>query len=275
MKQKIILITGASSGMGKVTAKDLIKQGHIVYCASRNTKNMDELKTLGGKIIELDMSKNLTIEQAVKKILKEQKKIDILWNNAGYGLYGPVEEININDAKYQFEVNLFGLAKLTQLILPIMRKQNSGLIINTSSIGGKIFTPLGAWYHATKHALEGWSDCLRLELKDFNIDVVILEPGLINTKFYEILKNNLPERSRTGPYKKIVNAMLKASNNTSKGSSPKLISKTIQKIIRSKRPKTRYAVGRFSTLLLIIRKYFSDRFFEKVVMSQLRSMEGK
>ena len=125
------------------------------------------------------------ILNTLETIKESHQGVDVLINNAGYGLYGAMEDTSLEDARYQFEVNLFGLARLTQLVLPHMRKQNFGRIINTSSVGGKIYTPLGSWYHATKHALEGWSDCLRLEVAPFGIDVIIIEPGAIITEFGE------------------------------------------------------------------------------------------
>ena len=219
--KNIVLITGASSGMGKETAKELIKDGHIVYCAARSVEKMKDLETMGGKVLKMDVSERATIENGVNHIIQEQGRIDVLWNNAGYGLYGPVEDVKIDDARYQFDVNLFGLAELTQLVLPHMRARKSGLILNTSSMGGKIYTPLGAWYHATKHALEGWSDCLRLELKEFGINVVVLEPGLIETGFAGEVDRNFSKESIEGPYKKIVQGVLNAAQNGSmKGSPP-------------------------------------------------------
>jgi NAD(P)-dependent dehydrogenase (short-subunit alcohol dehydrogenase family) len=159
--KKVILITGASSGMGKETAIQLLKEGHIVYGAARRVEQMQDIVNDGGFAIALDVSSEQQIINGVAQIIKEQGKIDVLWNNAGYGLYGAIEDIKIEEARRQFEVNLFGLARITQEVLPYMRKAGQGLIINTSSMGGKMYTPLGAWYHATKHALEGWSDCLR------------------------------------------------------------------------------------------------------------------
>ena len=124
-------------------------------------------------------------------------------NNAGFGLYGPVEEIGMDEARYQFEVNVFGAARLTQLLLPAMRKKKAGIIVNITSMGGKIYTPLGAWYHATKHALEGWSDCLRLELADFGIRVVVIEPGLIETGFGDVVADSLLKRSGSGRLREV------------------------------------------------------------------------
>ena len=166
---QVVLITGASSGMGKETALQLIKDGYTVYGAARRIEKMKELQEAGGHALQMDISMEEDIKKALRTIEENHGGVDILINNAGYGSYGSVEETTIEDARYQFEVNLFGLARLTQLILPGMRQKRSGKIINISSMGGRIYTPLGAWYHASKHALEGWSDCLRLELKPFNI----------------------------------------------------------------------------------------------------------
>lgn len=267
--QKVILITGASSGMGKETAKDLIQQEHIVYCAARRTDQMEDLQQSGGHLLKLDISKEEDISTAVDQIIHEQGRVDVLWNNAGYGLYGSIEETNIDDARYQFEVNLFGMARLTQLIVPYMRMVNSGTIINTSSIGGKIYAPLGAWYHASKHAVEGYSDCLRLELEPLGIHVVVLEPGAIKTEFPEVMSKQVMGNSGNGPYKematRVSNLSLKESGKDGAGSPASVISNTIQKIIKSEKPNTRYAVGKFATSTLVMRKFLSDRTFDKVI----------
>ena len=272
--KKTILITGASSGMGKETAKDLIQQGHTVYCAARRVDQMEELKALGGKLIKLDISVNDDIENCVNQVIEESGRVDVLWNNAGFGLYGSVEETSIDEARYQFEVNLFGLARLTQLIVPQMRKQQSGTIINTSSIGGKIYAPLGSWYHASKHAVEGFSDSLRLDLEPFGINVVVLEPGAIKTEFPEVMSKQLMQRSGHGPYKdaaqKIANLSLTESGENGSGSPASVISKTIQKIIKSKRPKTRYAAGKFSTSTLLMRALLTDRMFDFVIKQMVK-----
>lgn len=272
--KKVILITGASSGMGKVTAEELIKDGHTVYCTARDLENMKDLKKQGGKLLKLDVTNKKDCEKAVSIIIKDEKKIDVLWNNAGFGLYGPVEEVDIDKARYQFEVNLFGLAQLTQFVLPHMRKEKSGTIINTSSMGGKMYTPLGAWYHGTKHALEGWSDCLRLELQEFGIHVVILEPGLINTGFGSVVIKNIQKKYSDGPYKRIVKKVSEATKEVydkKQGSSPLLIANTIKKIVTSKKPKTRYRVGKFAKLLVFMRLYLGDRTFDKGVMKQFNA----
>ena len=191
---KVILITGASSGMGKETAKALILQGHKVYTVARRIEQMQDIQTMGGFPIQMDITSEDDIQRVLDTIMQKESKIDVLWNNAGYGLYGSVEDIPIEDARKQFEVNLFGLAQMTQKVIPYMRKANGGTIINTSSMGGKMYTPMGAWYHASKHAVEGFSDCLRLELKAFNIHVVVLEPGIIITEFGDVMLQNIMDR---------------------------------------------------------------------------------
>jgi short-subunit dehydrogenase len=189
--KKTALVTGASSGMGKAIARRLIQDGYQVYAAARSVEKMNDLAQLGARPLRMDISRDEDILAAVDTIVSQTGGVDVLVNNAGFGLYGPVEEIGIDEARYQFEVNVFGAARLTQLLLPAMRARRSGYIINITSIGGKIYTPLGAWYHATKHALEGWSDCLRLEVAEFGIKVVIVEPGLIETGFGDVVSGNL------------------------------------------------------------------------------------
>ncbi|GAL11567.1 short-chain dehydrogenase/oxidoreductase [Vibrio astriarenae] len=271
---KVILITGASSGMGKDTAMDLIKQGHTVYCAARRLSEMSDLEQAGGHIVQLDISKEAEITQCVDRIIDEQGRIDVLWNNAGYGLYGSVEETSIEDAKYQFEVNVFGLARLTQLVTPFMREAKSGTIINTSSIGGKIYAPMGAWYHASKHAIEGFSDCLRLELEPKGINVVVIEPGAIKTEFPEVMSKRVLGNSGSGPYqdlaKRVANLSLKESGKDGAGSPTSVISKVVQEIIHSPKPKTRYAAGKFSTTTLIMRRFLSDRVFDRIIDFMVR-----
>ncbi|BDU35934.1 oxidoreductase [Vibrio nigripulchritudo] len=271
---KVILITGASSGMGKDTAKDLIQQGHVVYCAARRIEEMEDLKLAGGHAFKLDISKEEDIIQCVEKIIEEQGHIDVLWNNAGFGLYGSVEETHLEDAKYQFEVNVFGLARLTQLIAPYMREAKSGTIINTSSIGGKIYAPMGAWYHASKHAIEGFSDCLRLELEPKGINVVVLEPGAIKTEFPDVMSKQVLDNSGNGPYKELANQIaalsLKESGKEGAGSPTSVISKVVQEIINNPKPKTRYAVGKFSTTTLLMRRFLSDRAFDRIIRFMVR-----
>lgn len=272
--KKVILITGASSGMGKESAKALIQKGHTVYVAARRIDQMQDLKSLGGIPLQMDITSESDIETVVNTIIEKEGKIDVLWNNAGYGLYGTIEDISLEDARRQFDVNLFGLAAMTKKVLPYMRKQNSGTIINTSSMGGKMYTPLGGWYHATKHAIEGLSDCLRLELKQFNIKVVVLEPGFIATEFGSVLLNmssNVPADSAYRSFTdKVFSSIKKSFENKRLASSPKVIANAIVKIVNSSSPKTRYRVGNFAKPMVWMRVYLGDRLFDSVVMRQFK-----
>lgn len=269
--KKVILVTGASSGMGKLSAQDLIKAGHTVYAVARSVDKMKDLEAMGGHIMKMDVTNEEDIERVVAKVIEEQGRIDVLWNNAGYGLYGPVEDLSMENAQQQFEVNVYGVARLTKKVLPYMRQQKDGLIINTSSMGGKIYTPLGAWYHASKHAIEGFSDCLRMEVKEFGIKVVVLEPGAINTGFNAAVGENLSYESKNGPYSRLVNAYIKAmENNPAPGSNPEVISRTVLKIINARNPKTRYLVGRGAKLLVAIRRIFGDKFYDRMMLMTFR-----
>lgn len=269
---KVILITGASSGMGKETAIKLINEGHTVYAVARRIDEMEDLKMLGGHPLKMDVTKDEEIQQVINTILQNEGKIDVLWNNAGYGLYGSVEDVPLEDARKQFEVNVFGLAAITQKVVPHMRKEKHGTIINTSSMGGKMYTPMGAWYHATKHAVEGFSDCLRLELKQFNINVVVLEPGIIETEFGDVMLTNISKFSGTTAYSNITNKLVAATKKmyeNGTGSKPSIIANTVLKIIDAKKPKTRYRVGKWAKPMVWLRVYLGDRIFDRIVMSQL------
>ena len=272
MKQ-VILITGASSGIGKATAKRLIQDGHTVYSAARRLDQMVDLKAMGGHPIKMDITIESNIQEVVQTIHGQHGALDILINNAGYAIYGAMEDTSLDDARRQFEVNLFGLARLTQLVLPAMRERGKGRIINVSSMGGKIYTPLGSWYHATKHALEGWSDCLRLELKPFGIEVVIIEPGAIVTEFGDVMLEPMLKRSGQtayGPMTQSVATATRESYKTGGGSAPEVISDLISKAVMARRPKTRYVAGKFARPLLFVRRFFSDRFFDRIIMSQVK-----
>jgi short-subunit dehydrogenase len=271
--KKVILITGASSGIGKDTAISLIKHGHVVYGAARRLEMMQDIIQAGGHAIKMDILKDRNIDDVVNQIIKEQSRVDVLINNAGYGLWGAVETISIDEAKRQFDVNIFGLAYLTKKIIPIMRKQKSGKIINMSSMGGKVYTPFGAWYHATKYALEGWSDCLRIELKSFGIDVILIEPGVIKTEFQDVMMDSTVERSIGTPYEKKLKALEKATQEMYArgiGSPPSTITKLIIKAINSHNPKRRYVGGLFAKPMLFIKKWFGDKMYEKAIMSQIK-----
>tara|TARA_B110000503_G_scaffold141178_1_gene233916 strand:+ start:600 stop:1415 length:816 start_codon:yes stop_codon:yes gene_type:complete len=265
---KVILITGASSGIGKETAKKLISEGHTIYAAARRIDKMDDLVKLGAKSIKMDITIDADIINAVETVLQEEGKIDVLVNNAGYAIYGAMEDTTIEDARRQFEVNLFGLARITQLVLPSMRKEKSGTIINMSSMGGKIYIPFGSWYHGTKHALEGWSDCLRTELKNFGIKVVIIEPGGIKTEFDDVMLQPMIERSGKGPYAELTKKVVKGVKDTyhsDKASHPSVIANCISKAVNSKKPKTRYRAGYMAKPSVFIRTFLGDKVWDWII----------
>lgn len=267
--KKVALVTGASSGMGKHFAKALLLEGITVYAAARRVEQMNDLKSLGAIPLKMDITKEEDVLAAVNTIQMQSGGVDILLNNAGFGMYGAMEDTAIEDARYQFEVNLFGTARLTQLLLPSMRDKRAGKIINISSMGGKVYTPLGSWYHATKHALEGWSDSLRIELQQFNIDVVVIEPGAIKTEFADVMVEPMLKRSGSGPYANIANSLAKATKDSMKGgaSDPQVITNLVLKAIRARKPKTRYVGGQYAKPMMFIRKWFGDRVYDKMVMS--------
>lgn len=209
--------------------------------------------------------------EAVKQILRDGGRIDVLVNNAGYGSYGALEDVAIDEGRRQFEVNLFGLARLTQLVLPGMRERRGGHIVNVSSVGGKIYGPLGAWYHATKHAVEGMSDALRLELAPFGIHVVIIEPGEIRTGWGGIAADSLLETSGGGAYAaRIVARVLERSLAWGTGSPPEVVADVIGTALRSRRPKARYAVGRGAGTLVFARRILPDGIFDRLMRRLFR-----
>lgn len=271
--KKTAVVTGASSGMGKEIARKLLKEGYHVYAAARQVEKMADLQALGATLLRMDISRDEDIRAAVDLIVAQSDTVDVLVNNAGFGLYGPVEEVGLDEARYQFEVNLFGTARLTQLLLPTMRRQRSGTIVNITSMGGKIYTVLGAWYHATKHALEGWSDCLRLELAPFGVRVIIVEPGLIETGFGDVVGAGLIKRSGSGPYARIVQAVANSTGEAyghGRGTPPGVIADIVAKAVAARKPRTRYVAGKYAAPMIFIRKWFGDRMFDRIILSQMR-----
>jgi NAD(P)-dependent dehydrogenase (short-subunit alcohol dehydrogenase family) len=262
------LVTGASSGIGEETAKGLLAAGYIVYVGARRVDAMRSLEAAGARVLSLDVTDDASMTAAVDAILRETGRIDVLVNNAGYGSYGALEDVPLDEARRQFEVNIFGLARLTQLILPTMRAQRAGRIVNVSSVSGKIGEPFGCWYHASKHALEGLSDSLRMELRPFGIDVVIIEPGSTRTAWGGIARDSLTRLSGEGPYRDGARAHVRMMTSISEGSLPRPpseVAATIVKAVRSRRPRTRYPTGGGARLALFLRRTLSDRSFDTVI----------
>ena len=222
---------------------------------------MKDLERRGGYPVSLDVTDEASMRAVVERVISEQGRIDVLVNNAGYGQYGPVEDTPIEVARHQFEVNVFGLARMTQLILPHMREQHSGTIVNISSMGGRMYTPLGAWYHATKHAIEGFSDCLRFEVQPFGVDVVIVEPGMIRTELSDGVTRSI-QAADGSAYSDLIRAIANTQNDdasSSRMSPPSVIADTISVALRAWRPKTRYVAGAMGRRLILMRRIAGDR----------------
>jgi short-subunit dehydrogenase len=267
---KVALVTGASSGIGADTALRLKEAGYTVYGAARRTDRMSVLEDAGVHILRLDVTDEDSIRMAVDSIVRQSGRIDLLVNNAGYGSYGSVEDVPMDEARSQIDVNVFGLARLTQLVLPHMRAQRGGTVINISSMGGKLVTPLGGWYHASKYAVEALSDALRMETRQFGINVVVVEPGSIRTEWGQIAAQTLRETSSKGAYSTLADGVattLAASSqpNARMTTAPSVIGKTIVKIANARRPRTRYRVGFGSAPTIFLRWLLPDRAFDAVI----------
>lgn len=274
MSSRVVVVTGASSGIGAATAERLASEGYVVYGAARRVERIEQLP--GVIPIMMDVTDEAQVSAAVQRVIDEQGRLDVLVNNAGFAQYGPVEEVPIDAARYQFEVNLFGLGRLTQLVIPHMRAQGSGTIVNISSMGGRIYTPLGAWYHATKHALEGWSDCLRVELKPLGIDVIIIEPGSITTEFTEVVaqqSSELPSTSGASPYRELTDKVARTMADPDfirRSSPPSVIADTILKALSASKPKSRYMAGYLAKPMWALRRFGGDGLYDRAVARILK-----
>ena len=252
MEKLVALVTGASSGMGRETALALNSQGVAVYAGAR--RPMPDLEARGINTLSLDVTDEDSLRAGVDAILEKEGRIDILVNNAGYGSYGAIEEVPIAEARRQFEVNVFGAMRLTQLILPHMTDRGSGRIVNISSMGGKFAMALGGWYHATKYALEALSDALRQEVRPFGIDVVIVEPGMIRTNWPMIAAKNLRAVSGLGKYAVISQNFAAALDFAGQGfaTDPAVLGRVIARAATTKHPRTRYRKGMGSLATALI-----------------------
>ena len=272
---KTVLVTGASAGIGAATVRRLLAAGHTVYAGARRVDRMKPLETAGARLLALDVTDDASMVAAIDEIVRDAGRLDGLVNNAGYGSYGALEDVPIAEGRRQVEVNLIGLARLIQLATPIMRRQGSGRIINITSIGGKMWEPLGAWYHATKFAVEGLSDCLRMELAPFGIDVVVVEPGGIRTEWSGIARENLLKTSGATAYRDQAERharLLAGTETSSMVSEPDVVATTILKALTVARPKTRYATGGGAKPILALRRILTDRQFDGFMRMIIRRL---
>jgi NAD(P)-dependent dehydrogenase (short-subunit alcohol dehydrogenase family) len=265
---KTALVTGASSGIGEATALQLAELGYTVYAGARRVDRMSDLAARGIRTESVDVTEDGSMVALVETIIADTGRIDALINNAGYGMYGALEDAPIEEARRQFEVNVFGLARLTQLVLPHMRAQRDGYIVNISSMGGKIWEPLGSWYHASKFAVEGLSDSLRVEVAEFGIKVVIIEPGTIRSEWADIAAAQLEATSANTPYArqaKLVAAGLRAAERLFIAAGPEVVAEVIGKAVQDPRPRTRYTAGGGARAFLLAERILPDRGFDRII----------
>jgi NAD(P)-dependent dehydrogenase (short-subunit alcohol dehydrogenase family) len=270
MTDRVAIVTGASSGIGEATAHRLRQTGFVTYAGARRVDQMSVLADQGVHVAELDVTEEESMVALVDRVLAEQGRVDVLVNNAGYGSYGAVEEVPLDEGRRQFEVNLFGLARMSQLVIPSMRSAGSGRILNVSSIGGHFGEALGAWYHASKFAVEGFSDSLRLELHEFGIHVVVIEPGAIRTEWGDGALESARRYSGSGAYAGQVEAMAALyAQADQRGTEPMVIAATILEAVEARRPKARYATPFSAKAIIAAANLVPDRLLDAGVRAML------
>ena len=282
--EKVVLVTGSSSGIGFETALLLARSGFHTYASIRNLEKFQNITEIANtenlplRVVQLDLNDDRSVKDAIGKIVAEENgRIDVLVNNAGYGLFSPIEDVTLDQVKEQFETNFFGVVRVTKEVLPIMRKQRKGTIVNVSSVDGKVGIPLNPAYIASNFALEGLSESMRYELKEFGVNIVIIEPGVIKTNIVENLKTAAGTRSiLESPYTDLIerssNAFGKMMDNNS--SPPKLVAEAILNAITSKDPEIRYVVGDDAKSIMKIRKNSSDKEFENWMYESILQKKG-
>jgi len=274
IKNKVALVTGSSSGMGFATAIMLARAGIHTYASMRNLKKSKIITELAStenlplQVVQLDVIDKKSVKEAITKIVTEKERIDVLVNNAGYGLFGSLEDISIEELKAQFETNFFGVIRVTQLVLPIMRKQKSGTIVNVSSVGGRIGLPVLSAYHSTKFALEGLSESMSYELEPFGIRVVIIEPGVIRTN---IMNSSIIAKKAQDPKSPYFSLIQKVENNfklmmENESSPPEEVAKAILGVVTSENSQLRYTVGNDAATMIQARVSMSENQFKKMIM---------
>lgn len=271
---KAVLVTGCSTGIGRATAEHLASKGWKVYATARKLDSIADLEAKGCKLLALDVCDESSMQAAVSAVEQAEGAVGVLINNAGYSQSGAVESVPLDQVRRQFETNVFGLVRMVQLVLPGMRRQGWGKIVNISSMGGKLTFPGGGFYHGTKHAVEAISDALRWEVRGFGIDVVVIEPGLIKTQFGETAVGSIDGAADDGPYAKFNEAVGTATAGVYEGpmarlgAGPEAVAKKIEKAISARRPKTRYPVTASARLALTQRKLMTDRMWDAMLGTQ-------
>jgi NAD(P)-dependent dehydrogenase (short-subunit alcohol dehydrogenase family) len=270
---KAILITGCSTGIGRATAEHLARRGHRVYATARRIETITDLAGAGCKTLALDVCDEASMRAAVDAVEAAEGAVGVLVNNAGYALDGPIEEAPIEAVRTNFETNVFGLMRLTQIVLPGMRKQRWGRIINVSSMGGKMVFPGGGVYHATKFAVEAISDALRFEVRPFGVDVSVIEPGAIRTQFLETSLGPMAAGNGDSPYasyRESVDKRYRATGNGPLSAGPEIVAKAIEHAIKSRRPRTRYPLTAGARTMMLARRMLPDRGWDALMRMQIK-----
>ena len=265
--QKVILLTGASSGIGHEAAMELLAQDHIVYAAARRVEKMEDLAAAGAHVLSLDVTDSSSISGAVNAVLSQQGRIDVLINNAGYGYLGALEGVSMEEARRQLDVNLFGLAEMTKQVLPYMRERRSGRIINISSVAGKVGIAFVGWYNVSKFAVESYSDVLRKEVRQFGIDVVIIEPSGIKTDWGIIAADNLARSNAGTVYEQSAlrfSGIMRKAYTSNLLSGPETVAKDICRAVNAKRPKLRYHPGLGAGTMLFLNAITPARWWDAI-----------
>ena len=273
--EKVAVVTGTSSGIGFETALALAREGYYTYATMRDTTKSDKIKELGQKenlnidVLELDVDDENSVKTAIQKILDQKQRIDVLVNNAGWALWGCVEDVSVDEFKAQFDTNFFSIIRLIQEVGPTMRKQGSGTIVNISSVVGRIGFPASPAYISSKFALEGLSESLRFELAPFGVNVVIIEPGVIKTNFMKNMK--MAKKSELGTvYRDItVKVVSGVKMMAEMGTHPKEVADTIVKAVKDEKPLPRYIVGNDASMFLEAKKSKTDIEFENYLKKEL------
>lgn len=268
--KSVVLVTGASAGIGQAIVRQLLQDGWVVYGAARRLEKMSNIQSEGAKTLYLDVTDDDSMQAAVTQILEAEGQIDALVNNAGYGSYGALEDVPIAEAKRQFDVNVFGVMRLTQLVLPSMRERRSGTIVNISSMGGRIWMPIGGWYHATKHALEVLSDALRVETQPFGIRVVVVQPGQIESEWSGIAAETLKASSQGSVYASQVDPMVRVLSEYASAAKPTVVAIAVSKAVNSYSPHRRYATPMDAKVLIFLNWLLPNWVWETLIRRAVR-----
>jgi len=268
---RVALVTGASAGIGRSLVRRLLQQGWTVYGGARSVDRMADLAAAGATVLALDLTDDASMAACVRRVQHEQGRIDALVNNAGYGSYGALEDVPLAEARRQFEVNVFALVRMCQLVLPAMRAQRRGTIVNVSSMAGRGWTPFGGWYHATKHALEVLSDAMRVEVEPFGVKVVVIQPGRIDSEWSATAARTLRASAGASVYRKQIEPLAALLEDYGGAASPEVVTDAVVRALSTARPKRRYAMPAEARAAIFLHWLLPDAAWERLTSFGLRA----